>query len=94
MLERMVSTASSSGSTVCKVLVSARLSPTIAKKSRHKRTLSLSDEKLSVGKAIRQYARQRLQSMSEQLSQMGVTDADVGEIESIIVGKADGKFIP
>ncbi|GAB1316915.1 NACHT domain-containing protein [Madurella fahalii] len=93
MLERIVATASSSGSTVCKVLLSTRLSPAVHKKLRHKRIVSLSEEKANIERAIRQYTGQRLHSLSQQLSQMDITDTDVSEMESTIAGKADGMFL-
>ncbi|KAK4113156.1 hypothetical protein N656DRAFT_778690, partial [Canariomyces notabilis] len=93
LLERIVTTASTSGSTVCKVLVSARLTPVIRRKLRNKTTLSLADEKVNLENAIRQYTNQRLQSLSPRLSQAKITDDDIREMGDLTVTKADGMFL-
>jgi archaellum biogenesis ATPase FlaH len=92
LLERIVSTASASGSSVCKVLVSTRLSPAIRRKLRNKTMLSLGDEKANVETAIQHYTAQRLKSLSHRLSQAKIMNDDIKEMENMIVRKADGKF--
>lgn len=91
MLERLVASALSSGSTVCKVLLCSRMSQVIAKKSRHKQTVSLSDEKENMERAIRYYAAQRLGALRPQLFQTGINDADIRDMELRIAKKADGE---
>ncbi|KAI0600377.1 hypothetical protein F4775DRAFT_61536 [Biscogniauxia sp. FL1348] len=93
MLERIVSTALSSGSTVCKVLLSSRVSQAITKKLRHTQIISLSDEKDKMEKAIGCYAAQRLGALRPRLFQMGVSDNDIKEVELRIATKADGMFL-
>ncbi|KAI1501805.1 hypothetical protein F5X99DRAFT_381098 [Biscogniauxia marginata] len=93
MLERIVSTALLSGSTVCKVLLSSRISQVITKKSRHKQTISLSDEKDNMEKAIRHYAAQRLGALRPRLFQMGISDDNIKTIGFRIATKADGMFL-
>ena len=91
MLERIVSTAFSSGSTVCKVLLSIRISQVIAKKLKHKQTVSLSDEKDNMEEAIRRYSAQRLGSLRPRAFQMGISDADIESIGLRIAAKAAGE---
>ena len=88
VLERIVSTAFSSGSTVCKVLLSSQV---IAKKLKHKQTVSLSDERDNMEKAIRHYAAQRLGSLRPRAFQMGISDADIESIGFRIATKAAGE---
>lgn len=93
LLERLVSSALSSSSTVCKVLLSSRMSAVIGKKSKRKHTISLSDEKENLERAIRHYAKQRLEALLPRLMQTGINDADIKNIELRIAKKADGKFV-
>lgn len=91
MLERLVSTALSSGSTVCKVLLSSRTSQVISKKSRYKHAISLGDEKDKIKSAIRHYAAQRLRALRDQFLPMKISDDDVEGIGLRIATKADGE---
>lgn len=90
-LERIMSTALLSGSTVCKVLLSSRISQAATKKSRHKQYISLSDEKARMDNAIRHYAAQRLGGLRPRLFEMGISDDDIKAIELRIAAKADGE---
>ena len=91
MLERIVTAASSSNSTVCKVLLTTQLSRVITKRSRHKQTVSLSDEKESLDGAIGHYTAQRLAALRPRLFQMGISDSDISDIRNRIAEKADGE---
>ncbi|KAH8663858.1 hypothetical protein BGZ61DRAFT_431827 [Ilyonectria robusta] len=93
VLEQLVSAASLSGSTVCKVLLSGRLSPAIAKRSRHNLTVSLTDETKSVQKAIEGYALRRLDASKTELLQMQVTEDDMNALALKIAKKANGMFL-
>lgn len=91
MLERIVSTAFSSVSTVCKVLLSTRISQAIMKKLKHKQTVSLSDERDGMEKAIKHYAAERLGSLRARTFQMGINDADLEDMAVRITEKAAGE---
>ena len=91
MLERIMSTTLLSGSTVCKVLLSSRVSQETTKKSRHRQTISLSDEKERIGQAIKHYVAQRLGVLRPRFFQQGISDDDTKEVELRIVKKADGE---
>lgn len=81
---------SSAGGTVCKVLISSRISPMLSKRLSKKQTLSLTEEKACLEPAIRKYASLRLQSLSQMLNQLHVGSSEIEEIERRIVRKADG----
>lgn len=92
VLEQLVSAASSSGSTVCKMLLSGRLSPAIAKRSRHKVRVSLTDETKRVQRAIEGYAMRRLDTSKPELLQMQVTEDDMNTLALKIAEKANGVY--
>ncbi|KAK4144471.1 uncharacterized protein C8A04DRAFT_36713 [Dichotomopilus funicola] len=92
LLNQVVSK-SSSESTICKVLVSSRPTRSLAKRLGKKQTLSLSDEKVALFEAIRQYASQRLQSLHHKFSQLDIGPDELGEIEHGVARKADGMFL-
>ncbi|KKP04433.1 NACHT domain-containing protein [Trichoderma harzianum] len=56
-------------------------------------TISLSDEKVSLEEAIRQYASQRLQSLEQKFHQLHISPGEVDNIERAIAKKADGMFL-
>lgn len=89
MMER-VSAALSSASTVCKVLLSSRVSPAVAKKARQAQTVSLSDENESQEKAIEAYASQRLSLLQPQFSQLRISNDDLHALGLRIAKKAEG----
>lgn len=84
---------SSSGGTICKVLISSRVSPTLSNRLRKKPTISLTEKKDSLEEAIRQYASQRLRSLHKKLCQLDLGPGDIEAIEQSIVKKADGESI-
>lgn len=89
-LERMVTVGINSTSTICKILVSTHMPPTVAKKLKQKHVVSLSNEKQALGKAIANYAAQRLGALRTRWFQMGITDAELKELETRLTKKADG----
>ncbi|KAL6400957.1 putative NACHT domain-containing protein [Ilyonectria robusta] len=92
-LERMVTAGINSASTICKILVSTHMPPTVAKKLKQKHVVSLSNEKQALGKAIANYAAQRLGALRTRWFQMGITDAELKELETRLTKKADGMFL-
>ncbi|KAK4071005.1 uncharacterized protein Triagg1_6372 [Trichoderma aggressivum f. europaeum] len=56
-------------------------------------TISLSDEKVCLEEAIRQYASQRLQSLEQKFHQPRISPSEVDNIERGIAKKADGMFL-
>lgn len=90
LLERIVSAAFTSTSVVCKVLVSSHMPPPVAKKLKQKHVVSLSSEKVALGKAIAMYAAQRLDALRSRWLQMGIKDAELKELELRLANKADG----
>ncbi|KAI8722914.1 NACHT domain-containing protein [Fusarium sp. LHS14.1] len=93
MMERVVSAAFSSGSTICKVLLSSRMSSAIAKKARQAQTVSLSDENDSLEKAIETSASQRLSLLQPQFSQLRISNHDLNALGLRIAKKAEGMFL-
>ncbi len=91
LMNQVASNSSSSGSTICKVLVSSRPTHILAKRLGKKQTLSLADEKTSLEEAIRQYASQRMQSLYQKFSPLEIGADELKEIEYGIARKADGK---
>lgn len=90
LLERMVSAAITSTSTVCKVLVTSHMPPAVAKKLKQKHLVSLSTEKEALEKAIATYAAQRLGALRSRWFQMGIKDTEIKELELRLAKKADG----
>lgn len=93
MLEKLIATASSSGSAIIKVLLCTQMMPAVAKAVKKKHLVSLSDEKDNLNKAIRDYTLKRITEMQPQRSQFRITGDDVTALTSQITKKADGKFI-
>ncbi|KAK4243691.1 hypothetical protein C7999DRAFT_44542 [Corynascus novoguineensis] len=93
LMNQIASNSSSSEPTVCKVLVSSRPTRTLAKRLGKKKTLSLTDEKAALEKAIKQYASQRLQSLHQKFSQLDIGADELGEIEYGVARKAAGMFL-
>lgn len=91
LMNQVTSKSSSSGSTICKVLVSSRSTRILTKRLGKKQTLSLADEKAALEEAIRQYASQRLQSLHQKFSQLDIGADELKEIECGVARKADGK---
>ena len=89
-LERMVTAAITSTSTVCKILVTSHLPPALAKKLQQKHQVSLSKEKPQMRKAIIAYVSMRLVALQSRWSQLGISDTELKDLESRIADKADG----
>lgn len=90
-MDKLVSAASDSPSTVCKVLIPTRLSQGIKKRLRHKQKVSLSDEKAALQTAIRVYILNTLATLdTARLVEMKVTRQDLEQIQNRIVERADG----
>lgn len=89
----VLSRAAASGKIVCKVLVSSRSTPTLSRALRAKPSVSLTEEKAHLKKAIQEYAGQRLRSMHTRFEQLGISSHDIDAIGWQITGKADGMFI-
>ncbi|KAK2031757.1 hypothetical protein LX32DRAFT_257615 [Colletotrichum zoysiae] len=90
LLERMISKAFASASTVCKVLVSSRMPPAVARKLKQKHVVSLSGEKTALEKSIATYAGQRL---GELKTRMDFKESELKELELHLARKADGMFL-
>ncbi|KAK4163802.1 hypothetical protein QBC43DRAFT_212370 [Cladorrhinum sp. PSN259] len=95
MLERVVSVASSesSGSTICKVLLSTRVTQPVPVRLRQKPTVSIGEEKIEVTKAIRQYSSDRMKRLSGRLKEMQITERDLQDVVNGIADKAAGMFL-
>ncbi|KAL7928885.1 hypothetical protein V8C35DRAFT_221248 [Trichoderma chlorosporum] len=93
LMNQIASDRSSSGITTCKVLISSRTSPVLSNCLRKQQTISLSEEKISLEEAIRQYASQRLQSLEKKFHQLHISPEEVANIEHGIAKKADGMFL-
>ena len=93
LMNQISSIPSSSGGTICKVLILSRASPTLSNRLRKKPTISLTEEKESLEEAIRQYGSQRLRSLHKKLCQLAVGPEDIKAIEQSIAKKADGESI-
>jgi hypothetical protein len=90
LINQITNRLSGAGDTICKVLISSRNSSPIANRLRAAQTVSLTEEKLSIIIAIRQYVSQRLRAMHDKLAQLEPTRSDIEEIERLITNKADG----
>ncbi|KAH7250958.1 chromatin remodelling complex Rsc7/Swp82 subunit-domain-containing protein [Fusarium tricinctum] len=93
LLERMVSTAFPSGTTICKVLVASNMASTAAKRMKQKHVVSLSLEKVALEEAIKIYAAHRLRALQSRWYQMGINDSELKQLESQLAKKADGMFL-
>ncbi|GAP92702.1 putative NACHT domain-containing protein [Rosellinia necatrix] len=92
-LNQLTGKTASGGDTVCKILISSRHSPTIAKRLRVGQVMSLSDERKSVTMAIMQYVSQRLHSLHDKLRQLELSQKEIGDLTRVITNKADGMFL-
>ncbi|KAL2147650.1 hypothetical protein VTI28DRAFT_8104 [Corynascus sepedonium] len=93
LMNQVSSNSSSSESTICKVLVSSRPTNILSKRLGRKTTLSLTDEKVALEEAIRQYASHRLQSLHQKFSQLDIRADELREVENGVARKADGMFL-
>ncbi|KAF4947615.1 hypothetical protein FGADI_10296 [Fusarium gaditjirri] len=93
LMKRMVSTAFSSGSTICKVMLSSRSSPVITKTAKQSQIVCLSNENKHLEKAIEAYASYRLSLLEMELSQLQVTPDDISDLSRRIAKRAEGMFL-
>ncbi|CVL12624.1 uncharacterized protein FPRN_10900 [Fusarium proliferatum] len=93
LTKRMVSAAFSSGSTICKVMLSSRNSPAITKTAKQSQIVCLSNENKHLEKAIEAYALHRLSLLEMELSQLQVTPDDISDLSRRIAKRAEGMFI-
>lgn len=92
-MKQLVSPRRAASNTACKVLISSRPSTTAAHMLRKNCTISLTEEKKSLGMAIQEYALQRLRSLQTRFQQLGIDACEVEDIVQQISQKADGKLI-
>ncbi|EHK26299.1 uncharacterized protein TRIVIDRAFT_123103, partial [Trichoderma virens Gv29-8] len=92
-LDKLIATASSSGTTVLKVLLCTQMTPAVAKVVKKKHQISLSNERNHLNKAIQDYTLRRINTIRPSLSQLRITDDDVAALASRITQKADGMFL-
>ncbi|KAG4273275.1 hypothetical protein FPRO04_09881 [Fusarium proliferatum] len=92
--KRMVSAAFSSGSTICKVMLSSRNSPAITKTAKQSQIVCLSNENKHLEKAIEAYALHRLSLLEMELSQLQVTPDDISDLSRRIAKRAEGNLHP
>ncbi|KAI1093508.1 hypothetical protein F5B19DRAFT_123936 [Rostrohypoxylon terebratum] len=92
-VNRVTSTTPSSAQIIHKVLISSRVSPTVYSRLRKKQVLSLAEEKVSMGLAIRNYTSQRLQSLQEKFNQLHLDPKEIESIRDEITKKSDGMFL-
>ncbi|KAG7404211.1 Vegetative incompatibility protein HET-E-1 [Fusarium oxysporum f. sp. rapae] len=93
LMKRMVSAAFSSGSTICKVMLSSRSSPAITKTAKQSQIVCLSNENKHLEKAIEAYALHRLSLLEMELSQPQVTPDDISDLSYRIAKRAEGMFL-
>ncbi|QGI98438.1 hypothetical protein CEK26_011507 [Fusarium fujikuroi] len=89
LMKRMVSAAFSSGSTICKVMLSSRNSPAITKTAKQSQIVCLSNENKHLEKAIEAYALHRLTLLEMELSQLQVTPDDISDLSCRIAKRAE-----
>ncbi|KAG4256678.1 hypothetical protein FPRO03_03688 [Fusarium proliferatum] len=89
LMKRMVSAAFSSGSTICKVMLSSRTSPAITKTAKQSQIICLSNENKHLEKAIEAYASYRLSLLEMELSQLQVTPDDISDLSRRIAKRAE-----
>ena len=90
LVNQIMNKNSSSEQTVCKVLISSRPSSHISSRLRISQIISLTEEKISLKLAIRQYVSQRLQDFHEKLRQLELGRKEIEDIAVMITNKADG----
>jgi hypothetical protein len=94
LMKRMVSAAFSSGSTICKVMLSSRTSPAITKTAKQSQIVCLSNQNKHLEKAIEAYAWHRFSLLETELSQLQVTPDDISDLSCRIAKRAEGNFHP
>src|SRR3569833_457224 len=91
ILERLI--AGTDPKTICKVLISSRSTPLLAKQFRRKQNVSLADERKSIRDAICAYAAQKLALLRPRLKELGFNSTDVKDVAILIANKADGAYL-
>ncbi|KAI1742969.1 hypothetical protein F4680DRAFT_388566 [Xylaria scruposa] len=89
----MTSNIIKSRETTSKIFISSRASDIISQHLRRKERLSLTDEKVHLSEAIKNYAAQRLQALHVKLEQLHLTGKEIWDIEKSITRKSDGMFL-
>lgn len=92
-VKQIVSKTAASETVTCKAIVSGRPSTTVSHVLRYKPTVSLSEEKASLGSAIQEYAFQRLGSLRTRFQQLGLTALEIEDIGQQIAQKSDGESL-
>lgn len=92
LIEHITSRLSSSGSTICKALISCQASTSLLNRLKKEHIIFLADEKVSLESAIRQYASLRLTLLSQRFTQLDLSRDDIEEIEICVARKADGRY--
>ncbi|KAK2060826.1 hypothetical protein LY76DRAFT_509171 [Colletotrichum caudatum] len=93
LIRHITSRLSSSGSTVCKALISCQASTSLSNYFKKEHTIFLADEKIRLGNAIRQYASHRLVSLTHRFAQLGLSRTEIEDIELGVAQKSDGMFL-
>lgn len=92
-VKQIVSKTNASENITCKAFISCRPSKTFSHILRQKPTISLTDEKKTLGSAIGEYALQRLRSLETRFQQLGLTALEIENIGQQISVKSDGECI-
>lgn len=92
-VKKIVSETADSDNVTCKAFISGRQSTTLSQAFRQKPTVSLSDEKIRLGSAIREYALQRLRPLETRFQQLGFNALEIESIGQQIAIKSDGECI-
>ncbi|GKT56486.1 NACHTdomain protein [Colletotrichum tofieldiae] len=89
LIGHITSRSSSSGSTICKALISCQASTGFSNRLKKEHAIFLADEKIAMENAIRQYASRRLTLLSQRFAQLGLSREEIEEIELGVARKAD-----
>ncbi|KAI3396751.1 hypothetical protein diail_11713 [Diaporthe ilicicola] len=92
-VKQIVSKTAASENVTCKAFISSRPSTSVSHLLRQKPTVSLSEEKESLGLAIQKYALQRLGSLDTRFQQLGLSALEIKNISQQIAQKSDGECI-
>ncbi|KAK2028567.1 hypothetical protein LX32DRAFT_394337 [Colletotrichum zoysiae] len=93
LVRHITSRLSSSGSTVCKALISCQGSTSLSNYLKKEHTIFLADEKIRLENAIWQYASHRLVSLTHRFAQLGLSRKEIEDIELGVAQKSDGMFL-
>lgn len=90
-VKQIVSKTAASENVTCKAIISSRPSTTVSRILRQKPTVSLSEEKTSLGLAIQDYALERLRSLGTRFQELGLTASEIEYIGQQIAQRSDGE---